>query len=144
AFGAWRSEGRELVLARDHFGKKPLYYVRHGAFLAFASELRALMLLGPEVLGDIDPVAVQEYLLLQYVHAPRTIYRNVRKLEPGTCLTVGFAPGQIRYERSRRFFRFEAREPRRLLFRRRRETDFTEQLRALITEAVRDRLVADV
>src|SRR5262249_51323232 len=102
AFGAWRHAERELVLARDHFGKKPLYYVRAGAFLAFASELRALQQL-PQLLGGIDPAAVQEYLLLQYVHAPRTIYRDVRKLEPGTCLTIGFAKGKIQHERSRRF-----------------------------------------
>src|SRR6516164_1734154 len=40
AFAAWHTDRRELLLARDHFGKKPLYYVRRGAFLAFASELR--------------------------------------------------------------------------------------------------------
>src|SRR5262249_19043726 len=108
AFGAWRHAQRELVLARDHFGKKPLYYVCEGAFLAFASELQALQRL-PHMLGGIDRAAIQEYLLLQYVHAPRTIYRNVKKLEPGTCLTVGFAQGRITRERSHRFFRFEAR-----------------------------------
>src|SRR5262249_4236411 len=64
AFGAWRHDRRELVLARDHFGKKPLYYLQHGGLLAFASELRALFLL-PDLLGGVDPVAVQEYLLLQ-------------------------------------------------------------------------------
>src|SRR5207244_205205 len=46
AFGAWRELQRELVLARDPFGKKPLYYLREGAFVAFASELRPLELLG--------------------------------------------------------------------------------------------------
>jgi asparagine synthase (glutamine-hydrolysing) len=143
AFGAWRHAERELVLARDHFGKKPLYYVRQGAFLAFASELQALQRL-PNLLGGIDLAAVQEYLLLQYVHAPRTVYRNVQKLEPGTCLTIGFAPGRVRRERSRRFFRFEAREPKQPFLRRRREPDFTEELRSLVTEAVCDRLVADV
>src|SRR5437764_610647 len=45
ALAAWREEGRELLLARDPFGEKPLYYVRDGAFLAFASELHALRLL---------------------------------------------------------------------------------------------------
>src|SRR5262249_31151265 len=69
---------------------------------------------------------------------------NVKKLEPGTCLTVGFAQGCVTGERSRRFFRFEAREPKRPLFRRPSMKDSANQLRELITESVRDRLVADV
>jgi asparagine synthase (glutamine-hydrolysing) len=146
AFGAWRDAQRELVLARDHFGKKPLYYVRHGAFLAFASELRALMLLPAEMLGDIDPVAVQEYLLLQYVHAPRTVYRHVRKLEPGTYLKVAFGRGQQVREVKEQFYHFSPREPRPwpLGPRRKAEADLVEEFRTILTEAVRDRLVADV
>jgi asparagine synthase (glutamine-hydrolysing) len=143
AFAAWRSRQRELVLARDHFGKKPLYYVRSGGFLAFASELRALQLL-PDLLGGIDPVAVQEYLLLQYVHAPRSIYRQVRKLEPGTFLQIGFGPAGTRYEKTERFHRFEARQPRGWPWGRSREGNLVEELRRHLIEAVRDRLVADV
>jgi asparagine synthase (glutamine-hydrolysing) len=146
AFGAWRDPQRELVLARDHFGKKPLYYLRQGAFLAFASELRALMLLPSDLLGEVDPVAVQEYLLLQYVHAPRTIFRHVRKLEPGTFLKVAFGPGQEVRETKRQFYRFRPREPRRWPFgpRPRSEARLVEEFRSVLTEAVRDRLVADV
>ena len=143
AFGAWRHPSRELILARDHFGKKPLYYIHAGAFLAFASELQALQRL-PRLLGGIDPAAVQEYLLLQYVHAPRTIYRHVKKLEPGTCLTVGFAPGRVTHQRSRRFFRFEAKEPNRSLFSRFNEAELAGELANLLRNAVADRLVADV
>ena len=145
AFGAWREQQHELVLARDHFGKKPLYYLRNGAFLAFASELRALMLL-PDLLGDIDPVAVQEYLLLQYVHAPRSIYRHVKKLEPGTFLKVAFGPAQTVREARTPFYRFSPREPWPWPIgpRRQSEEQIVEQFRSLLTEAVRDRLVADV
>jgi asparagine synthase (glutamine-hydrolysing) len=145
AFAAWRGPQRELVLARDHFGKKPLYYVRAGAFLAFASELQALQLLPEELLGGIDPAAVQEYLLLQYVHAPRSIYRHVRKLEPGTFLRVGFEGGRVVRERAGRFFHFEAAEPWRWpLGKWRTEAALAESFRGLLVEAVRDRLVADV
>jgi asparagine synthase (glutamine-hydrolysing) len=140
AFGAWRHPQRELILARDHFGKKPLYYLQTGAFLAFASELQALQRL-PHLLGGIDPAAVQEYLLLQYVHAPRTIYRCVKKLEPGACLRIGFAPG---WAVSHRFFRFEAKEPKRSLLQRPNEADLTDQLADLLRDAVAARLVADV
>jgi asparagine synthase (glutamine-hydrolysing) len=145
AFAAWRGPERELVLARDHFGKKPLYYVQDGAFLAFASELQALQCLPDDLLGGIDPVAVQEYLLLQYVHAPRSIYRHVRKLEPGTCLRIGFDGGCVRHESKRRFFRFEAREPWRWpLGKWRTEEALVEAFRAHLVQAVRDRMVADV
>jgi asparagine synthase (glutamine-hydrolysing) len=148
AFAVWRDSRRELVLARDPFGKKPLYYLRRGAFLAFASELRPLALLGPELTGDIDPDAVQAYLLLQYVPAPRTIWRHVRKLEPGTFLHLGFEPGRVRFEKQTRFFRFEASEPQRTEDRGQRtedsRADLAEGLRVRLIEAVRDRLVADV
>src|SRR5262249_153505 len=144
AFGAWRQAARELVLARDPFGKKPLYYLRHGAFLAFASELRPLQHF-PDLLGGIDPVALQEYLLLQYVHAPRTIYRHVRKLEPGTCLTIRFRPGKVERERVRRLFHFQPCEPRSWPWRRQpSEEVLAEECRRHLTEAVSDRLMADV
>jgi asparagine synthase (glutamine-hydrolysing) len=138
AFGAWRTPQRELVLARDPFGKKPLYYLRDGAFMAFASELRPLEMLG--LGGGIDPVAVQEYLLLQYVHAPRTIYRNVCKLRPGTVLTFRFGAAGECAERSHRYFRFEAREP----VAPGSCPGLAEELRGLLVHAVADRLVADV
>jgi asparagine synthase (glutamine-hydrolysing) len=143
AFAAWRAPQRELFLARDPFGKKPLYYVQKGALVAFASELRALRYL-PELLGDIDPAAVHEYLLLQYVHAPRSIYRNVKKLEPGSFLRVRFGDGSVHTE-TRRYFRFEAVQPLSWpVGRRAREADLMESLRTHLIDAVRDRLVADV
>src|SRR5262249_44093890 len=84
AFGIWRSKDKELVLARDPFGKKPLYFGMANGLLAFASELRCLELM-PGLCGTVDAVGLQFYLLLQYTHAPRTIYQGVQKLEPG-CL----------------------------------------------------------
>src|SRR5262249_35814804 len=97
------------------------------------------------LLGGIDPVAVQEYLLLQYVHAPRSIYRRVRKLEPGSFLRLGFEGKGACRERSGRFFRFEAAEPWRWpLGKWRTEAGLADTFRTPLIEAVRDRLVADV
>jgi asparagine synthase (glutamine-hydrolysing) len=143
ALAAWRPAARELVLARDALGKKPLYYVREGGFVAFASELRPLELLGHDLLGGVDPVAIQEYLLLQYIHAPRTIYRRVRKLEPGTLLRVRLR-GEGSWCVERRFFSFEAREPDEPALQRAATTEFVEPLRARLIDAVGDRLVSDV
>jgi asparagine synthase (glutamine-hydrolysing) len=141
AFAAWNSARRELFLARDAFGKKPLYFARRGALVAFASELRPLMLLG-DLHGEVDPVAIQEYLLLQYIHAPRTIYRSCSKLEPGSYRAFAFGPDGAVRERSGRFFCFQAHEPVDEIAA--SVPDTTEDLRQHLITAVRDRLVADV
>jgi asparagine synthase (glutamine-hydrolysing) len=140
AFAAWNSPRHELFLARDAFGEKPLYYSRRGAVVAFASELRPLTLLG-DLHGDVDPVAVQEYLLLQYIHAPRTIYRNCRKLEPGSYLALSFSERHHVRERCGRFFQFRARDP---VVLPQRGPDLVESLRQHLIEAMRNVLVADV
>ncbi|GII78703.1 asparagine synthetase B [Sphaerisporangium rufum] len=85
AFAVWdRGRGR-LLLARDRVGKKPLYWRAGGGSIAFASELKSLAC-DPELRREIDPVALHHYLTLQYVPAPLSIYRGVRKLPPGHLL----------------------------------------------------------
>jgi asparagine synthase (glutamine-hydrolysing) len=76
-----RQEGRAL-LARDRFGKKPLCYSESGGGLVFASTLDALRPLLPSK-PDVDPEAIAQYLVLQYVPAPLTAWSGVRKLQPG-------------------------------------------------------------
>ena len=90
AFGFWDVRSRELLLARDRFGKKPLYYAPLGGERApdgvvFASELRAL-LAHPRVRAEraVDPAAVAQYLVHEAVPAPRSILANVRKLPAGS------------------------------------------------------------
>src|SRR3954465_10491360 len=84
AVAVWDSERRRLVLARDRFGIKPLYY-RHGAAFAFASELKALRAL-PDLSPEVDLDALEAFLAFNAIHGPRTIYREVRKLPPGHVL----------------------------------------------------------
>jgi asparagine synthase (glutamine-hydrolysing) len=87
ALAVWDSAEQRLVLARDRLGKKPLFYahLRDGS-LSFASELAALLL--DERIGrDVDETALAEYLQHGYVPSPRSILREVKKLEPGTMLT---------------------------------------------------------
>jgi len=91
AFGYWDPERRTLLLARDRFGEKPLYYTLLGDGgrdgVVFASELRAL-LEHPRVRDDrtIDAVAVAQYFLHEFVPAPASILTNVRKLGAGELL----------------------------------------------------------
>ena len=88
AFALWDRNRRELFLARDRLGIKPLYYAAlpDGIFL-FGSELKSLQA-HPALPRDIDPLAVEEYFAFGYVPEPRTIYRGVFKLPPGHRLTL--------------------------------------------------------
>lgn len=106
AFAVWNASTRRLLLARDPFGKKPLYIARGRGYLAFASELQAMGAI-PGFAAELDPDAIAEYLLLQYVHAPRSIYRGCEKLEPGSWKVIDFSSARSR-ERSGRHFEFKA------------------------------------
>src|SRR5262249_56545901 len=79
AFALWDGDRGELLLARDRFGKKPLYYYQRDGAVIFASTLTAL-LEHPLVPRELDDDALAEYLALEYVVAPRTILRGVAKL----------------------------------------------------------------
>ncbi len=84
AFVIWDSRRRELVLGRDRFGEKPLFYDTTGGELAFASELSALQSAAPR--ADLDPLAMQALLTLGYVPGPRAMYQCVRQLPAGSVL----------------------------------------------------------
>ena len=83
AFAIYDSVKRELFLARDRLGKKPLFYTVLDGALHFASEMKAFQH-SPAWDATIDTSTLEGYLSLGYILAPRTIYKHVRKLEPGT------------------------------------------------------------
>ncbi|PIQ42989.1 MAG: asparagine synthase (glutamine-hydrolyzing) [Gammaproteobacteria bacterium CG11_big_fil_rev_8_21_14_0_20_46_22] len=90
AFAAFDLEKKELYLARDRFGEKPLYYGIQNNTLAFASELKSLRPLSS--LGwrfQVDRQALATYMRYAYVPTPCSIYENISKLEPGSYLKVG-------------------------------------------------------
>ena len=134
AFAVWDEGGRRLFVARDRAGKKPLYYTTTpgGAFV-FGSELKSL-LEHPGVRREVNLEAVDAYLSFGYVPDPLSIFEGVHKLPPGCRLT--FEGGRVSVE-PYWDFRFEPDASR-------REEDWLEELRALLEEAVRVRLVADV
>ena len=88
ALAVWDRSARRLMLARDRFGEKPLYYGWVGGAFLFGSELKALRV-HPEFDNEIDPRALRLFAARTYIPAPLSIYRNVYKLEPGCVLTVG-------------------------------------------------------
>jgi asparagine synthase (glutamine-hydrolysing) len=79
AFALWDARARTLLLARDRVGKKPLYYYKGSDRFVFGSEIKAL-LADPAVPREPDPVALDHYLALQYIPAPLTAFRGIRKL----------------------------------------------------------------
>ena len=87
AFALWDRTAQRLFLARDHLGVKPLYYHWDGATLVFGSELKALIE-HPEVSREVDLDALSLYLEAQYIPAPHSVYRSVRKLQAGHALKL--------------------------------------------------------
>jgi asparagine synthase (glutamine-hydrolysing) len=135
AFALWDARGERLLIARDRLGIKPLYYwpTPDGA-LAFASELKSLLRLDGFP-GAIDARAMSEYLALGYVPEPRSIYAGVRKLPPGHRL-VWRAGEPLRAERYW--------SPLREVDESIGVADAVAEIRRLLAEAVRYRLIADV
>ncbi|MGQ9862308.1 MAG: asparagine synthase (glutamine-hydrolyzing), partial [Thiobacillaceae bacterium] len=106
AFALWDGPRQRLVLARDRFGKKPLYLCEHRGDLLFGSEIKSL-LSWPGLLPDVDSGAVWDYLAYRYVPAPATLFSGVRKLMPG-CLAV-WQKGRLE---ERRYYRPPDGDPR--------------------------------
>ena len=87
AIALWDGRAKKLVLARDRIGKKPMFYSWDGKRLLFGSEIKALLAAGG-VPTEMDPEALSDYFSYQYIPAPKTIYRSVRKLRPAHYLVV--------------------------------------------------------
>jgi len=104
AFALWDSAERQMLLARDRAGEKPLFYTQFGGLFAAASELRALAAL-PGRSRELDARGVFDYLALRYVPAPRTVLRGVHALEPGMLLRVDL--GAARTLRPRPYWAFD-------------------------------------
>jgi asparagine synthase (glutamine-hydrolysing) len=92
----------ELFIARDHFGQKPLYYCKAGDRFAFASELKALLLL-PWVPREIDEAAFLDYVAWEALPPPRTHFTAIRKLSPGSSLVLSLRSGEVTGERYWRY-----------------------------------------
>jgi asparagine synthase (glutamine-hydrolysing) len=131
AVAVWDAGRQRLVLARDPFGIKPIYYRIDADGLAFASELRAL----PR--GEVDHDALEAFLAFNSVPAPYSIFREVRKLPPGSLLV--WENGDARLARFSRPAPAHAED-----LRRDGTSELAEELRARLRDSVRAHLIADV
>jgi asparagine synthase (glutamine-hydrolysing) len=136
AFALWDARERRLMLARDRYGVKPLYYAWCGKSFVFGSEVKAL-LAHPDFPTDLDKEGLLEYFTFQNFFTDRTLFKGVRLLPGGCHLTVladGASPALRRYWD----FHFEERATRR------NAEDYARELDHLFLQAVSRQLVSDV
>ncbi|MEO8459660.1 MAG: asparagine synthase (glutamine-hydrolyzing) [Dokdonella sp.] len=129
----WDAHKRTLLLARDRFGEKPLFYADDGRRLIFASELKSLLKV-PGFRRDIDADAVQGFVCFGYVPSPASIFSGVRKLPPAHFLR--YVDGRVELQR---YWSLAFAPPIAL-----DENEAEEELAGLLDQAVSSRLVADV
>jgi asparagine synthase (glutamine-hydrolysing) len=138
-FAIWDGRERRLLLARDRLGIKPLYFRLEDRRLVFGSELKAI-LQAPDIPREIDPVALRDYLAFEYVPSPKTIFRGINKLPPGTILTWSQADGR---HAARRYWDVDL-SPGEAQAKPRPLEQEAEELRRILHEVVRKELISDV
>jgi len=136
AYAIWDARRKRVFLARDRFGKKPLYYAVLPEGLYFGSELKCLRVAG--VPADIDTEALRLFFQFTYIPEPRSCFQAVRKLPPGSWMTYD-ADGTVRQGR---YWQFPA--PAVVAPADFSAEDTCARLRETFDESVRIRMIADV
>jgi asparagine synthase (glutamine-hydrolysing) len=134
AIALYDERQRRVLLARDRLGKKPLFYAVRKDCLLFASEMRAIFAVAPE-LAKVDHKTLMHFFCFGYIPDPLSVYSTIRKLPPGHILD--YQDGKVtvsRYWDVPQFSEDECRS----------ESDWLEQLEHELTESVRMRLISDV
>ncbi len=134
AFAIWDKQNKSLFLARDRLGKKPLYIWRQGKKLAFASEIKALLVI-PDVKRRLRYDAVKDFFTHQYVPDPKSIFEGIEKLSPGHCMHINASNEvSVRQWWDVSFLTNPVGS----------EEERTEELHALIEDSVKLRMISDV
>lgn len=133
AIAIWDAHKRQVVLARDRVGKKPLFYYYDGKRCAFGSEMKAILEV-PGVSREVDLEALSDYFSLLYVPAPKSIFKHIRKLKPGHYAVISDRGFREMEYWDLTFAHVEERS----------EQEWIEQLLSVYREAVRIRLMSDV
>jgi len=141
AFALWNSATRKLVLVRDRLGIKPLYWASLNGTVVFGSELKSLRA-HPDFQGEVDRDSLSAYLRHNYIPGPRSIYRGVSKVRPGTVLTFegSTTPRETVYWEMADVVRRGHEQRNRLLS----DSEAIDQLDTLLRDAVGRRMIADV
>lgn len=141
AIALWDGRSRQLLLARDRIGKKPLNYALTNDGLFFGSEIKAI-LAWPGMPRDADLGALHQFLTYQYVPAPLTAFRAVKKLPAAHKLVIGIDDaGRLSAPRIDRYWRLPAPRPRHRSI---NLADAAAELTSRLEESVRIRMISDV
>ncbi|MFZ0591413.1 MAG: asparagine synthase (glutamine-hydrolyzing) [Bryobacteraceae bacterium] len=137
AFAIWDAENERLFCARDRLGKKPFYYFWNGGLFAFASEIKAL-LAHPAISAEFESQSLPEYLAFGYLSGEDTLFRGIKKLQPGHYLTLDFADDARKLKITQYWDIPSAK------LARASETDLIHETRRRLEETVQLRLMSDV
>lgn len=132
SFALWDDKRKTLLLARDRVGIKPMYYHLTSKNLLFASEIKAI-LTDPSVQSEIDPNQLDRFLTYFYVPGEQTLFKNVRKLEPGHYMTVKNGEVKVTQYWDLTFNKTA-----------RKFSEAVEELEQLLSRTVRDHMISDV
>jgi asparagine synthase (glutamine-hydrolysing) len=133
-FALWDEKRQKLLIARDRLGKKPLHYALHRGRLYFASEIKSILAVAPE-LAEVNRAALLQYMYLGYIPDPATAFVGIHKLPPGHLLE--FERGEVRIRRYWDLPQYGTHQPS-------SEEECLEELEHRLAEAVRIRLISDV
>jgi len=133
-FAIWDNVKRELFIARDRMGIKPLYYTECGGDFVFGSEIKSI-LEHPAMKPSMDLTALSHYLSLKYVPAPRTLFSGIHSLPPGYSMTI--AQGRVK---TKRYWDISFAKPEHVLS----EQEYADQLLELLRDTIRLHLRSDV
>ena len=139
AFAIWDNRKRQIFLARDRFGKKPLYYADTPGGLYFASELKSLRVHHRNIDWTVDHQALKLYFQFRYIPDPYTPFRAVRKLPAAHWMRYDAASGHVEIQRYWKLPEPSEEDPAKF-----DESALCHELRARFDEAVRLRMIADV
>lgn len=144
-FALWDARARELFIARDRLGEKPVYYGLADDAVIVASELKALES-WPGFSPDIDRTALDGFMRHGCVHAPRSIYRQVRKLPPASVLAItSSSAGSVLDTKPRRWWTVRPAVESQAHTKERKEGEgAVERLEALLRQSIAGQMVADV
>src|SRR5580765_8261555 len=134
AFALWDDRRQRLLIARDRLGKKPLHYALHRGRLYFASEIKSILAVAPE-LAEVNRTALMQYMYLGYIPDPATAFVGIHKLPPAHILE--FERGEIRIRKYWDLPEYRTHHPK-------SEEECLEEMEHRLAEAVRIRLISDV
>ncbi len=133
AFALWDENQEKLIIARDPFGIKPLYYFSNSNTFIFGSEIKSI-LLNKEVVREVDTAALYNYFVFTYVPSPYTVFKDIYKLKPGFYITVS----KSGIENKRFYFNSSS------TLNTNNEDEIIEQLQLHIFNAVKRQMISDV